>query len=295
MAMLKAENTPPKEQIHNRLQPPGDAPTKVQSIRTITFVREATVNSDHAPLRPGSGSLSAFAPLPFDARTPARPRTFGQHFSLDCNGYQIRLADHSDTFRTRISLLIEKLYAYRGLHATHADLPVRGGQTTLVACRDEDHVFGTVTLGLDSPDGLLADALYRPQIDQVRSAGGRVCEVTRLAVDPEFGSSLLMAQFFHLVFILARLVHGMTDLFAEVHPRHSSYYQRMLGYRVAGPERVCPRVGAPAVLLHIPLAEAERLIREGGSQRSLYRSFFSIDEQWRLFEQLRAPLSETLS
>lgn len=253
------------------------------------------MDPDHVPLQPGAGAAPGFTPLPFNARSTARPRTFDQHFSLDCNGYQIRLADQSAALRTHISLLIEKLYAYRGLHATHADLPARSGQTTLVACRGDDHVFGTVTLGLDSPDGLLADTLYRPQIDQVRRTGGRVCEVTRLAVDPEFGPSLLMAQFFHLVFILARLVHGMTDLFAEVHPRHSSYYQRMLGYRVAGPERVCPRVNAPAVLLHIPLAEAERLIREGGSPRSLYRNFFSIEQQWRLFEQLRTPVSKTVS
>ncbi|HNQ75588.1 MAG TPA: long-chain N-acyl amino acid synthase [Pseudothauera hydrothermalis] len=255
-----------------------------------TIAREAALNPDLAPFQPGPDTPSAFAPFALPAPTRLQ-HSVTQHFSLDCGSYQIRLADHSDTMRTRISLLIEKLYASRGLNATHADQPVHDGQTTLVACRGEDHVFGTVTLGLDSPEGLLADALYRPQIDAVRRAGGSVCEVTRLAVDPQFSSNVLMAQFFHLVFILARLGHGMTDLFAEVHPRHSSYYQRMLGYRVAGPQRICPRVGAPAVLLHIPLAEAERLIRAGGGQRSLYRSFFPIDEQWRLFERLRSPVT----
>ncbi len=294
--MLKGENSPPKEQIHNRLQPPPNPPGTVRSIPTITFAREAELKYEHAPLQPDAGSLSVFAPVPGAPRRTLPPSTFGQHFAIERNGYQILLADDSEGMRTRISLLIEKLYAYRGLHATHSGLPPHPRQTTLLACREAEHVFGTVTLGLDSADGLLADSLYREQIDAVRRNGGRVCEVTRLAVDPEFGSSRLMAELFHLVFILARLVHGMTDLFAEVHPRHSSYYQRMLGYRLAGPERTCPRVGAPAVLLHLPLHDAERLIRErGGEARTLYRQFFSSDDQWRLFEQLRAPLSRALS
>ncbi|THF61640.1 N-acyl amino acid synthase FeeM domain-containing protein [Pseudothauera rhizosphaerae] len=250
---------------------------------------------EHALLEPRARVLPAFASSPAHAQDDFQPSTFDQHFTIDCDGYQIRLADHSDTLRTRISLLIEKLYAWRGLQASHANVAPLPHQTTLVACRDDHHLFGTVTLGLDSCDGLMADGLYQDEIDEIRRSGGRVCEVTRLAIDPEFGSHRVMAQLFHLVFILARMVHGMTDLFAEVHPRHSDYYRRMLGYRLAGPEKVCPRVGAPAVLLHISLADVERHIRERGEGRTLYRHFFPLEEQWRLFDQLREPLSQAIS
>ncbi|THF63667.1 long-chain N-acyl amino acid synthase [Pseudothauera nasutitermitis] len=246
------------------------------------------MKSIHARNRYAPASLSTFSRPSHPPPSTSPPGAFGEYFAVDCADYQILLADHSELLRARVAQLIEKLYATRGLTASHADLPARNGQTTLAACRDgTDHVFGTVTLGLDSPDGLFADELYHEQIDDVRRTGGRVCEVTRLALDPEFGSSRVLAELFHLVFILARLVHGMTDLFAEVHPRHSSYYQRMLGYRVAGPERVCPRVGAPAVLLQISLREVEQRIRLRDEERSLYRQFFPLETQWRLFEQLR--------
>ncbi|PTD96751.1 long-chain N-acyl amino acid synthase [Pseudothauera lacus] len=219
----------------------------------------------------------------------APPSTAQGSFRLLGKDYSIRFADHCELLRTRTSELVERLYAHRGLYASHAHATAQTGQTTLAACDSGGEVFGTLTLGLDGATGLLAESLYGPQIDAVRRAGGRVCEVTRLAMDPARSSNEAIARLFHLTFILARLVHGMTDLFIEVHPRHSAFYRRMLGYREAGPECICPRVGAPAVLLHLPLHDAEQRIRARGSDRSLYRLFMSEDEQRALAERLLCP------
>jgi hypothetical protein len=87
----------------------------------------------------------------------------------------------------------------------------------------------------------------------------------------------------------------MTDLFIEVHPRHAGFYRRMLGYRVVGEERVCPRVGAPAVLMHMSQQEVDELIaqhagKETSSTRSLYRLFAPPAEMLALQRQLTAQL-----
>lgn len=208
------------------------------------------------------------------------------------DGYHVRFANGFEHLKKKMSLLVERMYTARGLHARHAASdPGRAGQTTLVACRG-DHLFGTLTVGVDSGEGLLADTLYRPQIDAARHEGARVCELTRLAMDPSLNSPQVMATVFHLAFMVARFVHDMTDLFVEVHPRHAGFYRRMFGHRVAGPERTCPRVGAPAVLMRLPLDHAEQqILRHGGTgrcaRRSLYPLFFSPAEQDALLQQLR--------
>lgn len=220
------------------------------------------------------------------------PGPGSSQFVITRSGYHVRIANNMECLRNKVSLLVERMYASRGLHtdrpASQLDRP---GQTTLVALSG-DHLFGTLTVGLDSPDGLLADTLYRPEIDLARRNGAKVCEVTRLAMDPNLSTPEVMATVFHLCFIIARQIHRMTDIFVEVHPRHSGFYRRMMGYRVVGPERICPRVGAPAVLMQLSLEHAEQEIRrlgggQGSDERSLYRLFFSQAEQNEVFRQLQ--------
>ena len=214
-------------------------------------------------------------------------------FSVTRDGYHVRLADHRmESLKTRIGTLVHRMYSARGLETHHPVMHAQHpGQTTLVACKG-DLLFGTATVGVDSGHGLLADTLYRPEIDQARRNGARVCEVTRLAMDPSHSSPEVLATVFHLAFIITRLVNDMTDMFLEVHPRHAGFYRRMMGCRIAGPERTCPRVGAPAVLMRLSLEHAEEQIqRLGGNQpspeRSLYRLFFSPNEQDQLLLKLR--------
>ncbi|MCK0510724.1 N-acyl amino acid synthase FeeM domain-containing protein [Aromatoleum buckelii] len=214
-------------------------------------------------------------------------------FAITRDGYHVRIIhDEMDEVHGKISKLIQRMYSWRGLATDQpAKLPKHAGQTTLAACKG-DLLFGTLTVGIDTPRGLLADTLYQGEIDEARSNGARVCEVTRLAMDPSHSSPEVLASVFHLAFMITRLVHRMTDLFVEVHPRHTAFYSRMMGYEVAGPERICPRVGAPAVLMRLSLEHAEREIRRiGGNEsardRSLYRLFFSPPEQDKMLRDLQ--------
>ncbi|PKO58627.1 MAG: long-chain N-acyl amino acid synthase [Betaproteobacteria bacterium HGW-Betaproteobacteria-19] len=214
----------------------------------------------------------------------------GRQFAMSRDGYHIRLANDFNPLQQQIAGLIERMYSTRGLMVYHPELAQTDRQTTIVACRG-DHLFATLTLGLDAASGLMADMLYSPEINAVRARGGRVCEVTRMAMDPEHNSPEVMADIFQLVYVLARRIYRMTDLFIEVHPRHAGFYRRMLGYRVVGDERVCPRVGAPAVLMHMSQHEADELIalhagKDSKSTRSLYRLFSSPAELLALQKKL---------
>ncbi len=203
--------------------------------------------------------------------------------------FKVRLATTEDR-RKSASLLIEKMYSWRGYDA---DALIRDpNKITLVAYQD-DIVAGTLTLGLDSPEGLVVDQLYKREADQLRAAGRKPCDITRLAVDQDIKSKSVLAALFHLSFIYGRNIHSATDFLIEVNPRHVLFYQRMLGFEPFGEERICPRVNAPAVLLRLDLTHAdEQIVRYGGigsnvpGVKSIYPYFFSRDDELGITQRL---------
>jgi hypothetical protein len=186
--------------------------------------------------------------------------------------------------RRQASMLIHRLYSWRG-YAWDAtgDLPHDPNHMTLQACGAQGP-FGTLSLRLDSDAGLLADELYGSEIDRYRRAGGRVCELVWFAVEQEYGSKEMLACLFQLIYVYSRRVHRMSDIFVEVNPRHVGFYEQRLDFTRVGDTKVCERVGAPAVLLHLDLGHVDEVLaldndRRGKDSRSLYRYFLSPAEQ----------------
>jgi hypothetical protein len=206
----------------------------------------------------------------------------GEEDQIRLQEFKVRLAT-SDDRRKSASLLIQKMYGWRGYDAdalTHDP-----NKITLVAYQ-QDKVVGTLTLGMDSPQGMVVDQLYKREADQLRAEGRKPCDITRLAVDQDIKSKSVLAALFHLSYIYGYNIHHSSDFLIEVNPRHVLFYKRMLGFEPFGGEKVCPRVNAPAVLLRLDLAYAnEQIIRYGGlgasiaGVKTIYPYFFSrVDE-----------------
>jgi hypothetical protein len=209
------------------------------------------------------------------------------------DSYGIRLTDTTDG-RNSASMLINRMYAWRGYASTHqiTDDPNR---ITLTAT-DKGTVVGTLTIGIDAPIGLMADQIFREELDEHRSRGARLCEVTKLAFDPSVRSKISLANLFHLAVIYARDIHGCTDAIIEVNPRHRRFYERMLGFQLQSELRVNPRVNAPAYLLHVSLQfVTEQIEKYGGTysaenevtERSFYPYFFSPREERGILHRLQ--------
>lgn len=195
---------------------------------------------------------------------------------------RIRLAD-SDGHRNAASYLVRKMYGWRGYET--APVSPSNASVTFVAS-DDTRTLATITVGFDSGDGVSAHQLYPEYVEHLRDKDARLCEFTRLAVDRNEHSKELLAMMFHVAYMYARRLHGCTDLLIEVNPRHATFYRRLLGFQQAGPERICERVQAPAILLWLPLEHTERQIaRYGGNKemanltRSLYPWCFSPAEE----------------
>jgi hypothetical protein len=203
--------------------------------------------------------------------------------------YSIRLAD-SPGRSNEVSALVKRMYSWRGYN-TEQTAVSPPNQTTLEAFSGEDLV-GTLSLRLDSEHGLLADELYEEKISTFRAKDRKVCELSKLAIDPQFSSKELLASLFNLAYICGRIIHRATDFFIEVNPRHTGYYKRMLGFHQIGEARNCQRVNAPAVLLHLELDYVDAQVSSlAGSheprERSLYPYFLPQHEEKKVAGRIK--------
>ena len=195
-------------------------------------------------------------------------------------GFKIRVARLGDRPR-EAGRYVERRYTGRGYTISKVqDLPL-----SFIAY-DEGQLVGTVSVRLDSEKGLSADELYRKEIDALRSAGARLCEFTRLAVDKTAASKPVLAGLFHTAYLYASVIRGYTHAVIEVNPRHVAFYGRALCFDPIGDERLNARVNAPAVLLCAPFATiAEGIAKFAGKPdapgagRSLFAyGFPPVDE-----------------
>ncbi len=268
----------------------------MKEIYSVKYKRLNSSNGRRLEISPGfrGGRLHSSRPSPPSQAesTVALNTHLNPNFAFVRNDYRVRLVEEASPLHTKVNNLITGMYGARGLITTTATSSQTIAPQRLTLAASSGHrVFGTLTLGMDTGQGLMADELYKSEVDELRSRGRRLCEVTRLAFEPELSCQEVMATIFNVAFVLARDVHARTDLIAEVHPRHAAFYRRTMGYQVVGPVRMCPRVSAPAVLLHLCLDFARNQIRklagsETPSERSLYRFFLPAAEQKALLSQL---------
>jgi len=205
--------------------------------------------------------------------------------------FKIRLAGPPEA-RREAGTLVRERYARRG-YLTSATLV--NSHVCTFSAYDDGRLAGTVSLRLDSDDGLAADVVYAAETGALRRAGHRICEFTRLAVETTHASQPVLAALFHTVFLFAQRLRGFDFAVIEVNPRHVAFYRRSLGFAVIGPRRHNARVDAPAVLMGVSFAEiATRLQRHGGRgirvapAHSLYEHGFSPAEEEGILGRLRS-------
>jgi len=242
--------------------------------------------------------------VPYEARLPLKTLRLDRGLANDVPGdlgdhggqrlFKIRAAD-SHGHRSSASILIKRMYATRGYLSTGLPAEARPDRITLTASEHRE-TLGTVTVAFDAKGGLAVDELFGEHVDTLRTRGRRVCEFTKLAVDPSVRSKRVLASLFHTAYIYAHRVHGYQDLLIEVNPRHVRFYERMLGFVAKSEPRMNPRVNAPAVMLVLDLSYAhEQIARFGGraelavDERSLYPYFFSVGEEAGIVGRLRRP------
>jgi hypothetical protein len=213
---------------------------------------------------------------------PAGPRRF-----------KIKAAD-SRSRRGLIQGLLRDRYGWRGYQSVALAAEQTIDRFTLAAI-DDGAPIGTITVALDVGRPLGADDAFADEMAALRQQGRRLCEFTKLAIDPTTATKRVLAALFHVAYIVAHRMRGYDTLIVEVNPRHVRYYERMLGCRVVGEERINRAVNAPAVLLSADFADIRAGIGEYGGQperagdvRTLYPFAFSLREEAGIIARMQA-------
>lgn len=214
-----------------------------------------------------------------------------QHISID--------APSSAASRHAANRLLRERYSWRGYDNVTLPHPQSISHFPLTATH-EGEVIGTLTVGVDGPSGLNCDRAFAAEVDTLRRSGAKLCEFTKLAIDPSLGGKHVLAALFHVAYLAADRLADVDTLLMEVNPRHVRYYSRMLGATIIGDERINSQVNAPAVLLSMAFADVRGKIDAiAGSpqtvgERTLYSLAFSRQEEDAIVSRLirRAPLGD---
>ncbi len=213
---------------------------------------------------------------------PAGPRRF-----------KVKTADSQER-RGRVNSLLRDRYGWRGYQQVSLPTDPHVNRFTLTAVED-DVVIGTITVSFDSAGGLGADEAFAPEMDKLRADRRRICEFTKLAIDPVVGTKRVLATLFHVAYIVAHRIRGFDMLIIEVNPRHVRYYERMLGCQILAGERMNKAVRAPAVLLGVEFDYIKTQIGDFGGQpetaareRSLYPFALSLREEAAVISRMQA-------
>jgi hypothetical protein len=164
-------------------------------------------------------------------------------------GYDIRPVQ-TPCQRSEVNMLLRRMYAWRGcVSESVRPIPYDANRLTLAAWGLDD-VVATLTLARDSPNGLWIDRRYAAELASLRRPGRVLCEVSGLAVDPDFSSPDLLTTLFASAQRYARNLFAASDAVIEVNSRHARYYQRRMGFRQIAKRRQGVNVNAPTILLH---------------------------------------------
>ncbi len=216
---------------------------------------------------------------------PAGPRRF-----------KVKTADSQER-RGLVNSLLKDRYGWRGYQQVSLPTDPNVNRFTLTAVED-DVVIGTITVSFDSPGSpgsLGADEAFAPEVGKLRNDGRRICEFTKLAIDPVVGTKRVLATLFHVAYIVAHRIRGFDMLLIEVNPRHVRYYERMLGCEILAGERINKSVNAPAVLLGVEFEYIKAQIGDFGGkpetaarERSLYPFALSLREEAAVISRMQA-------
>lgn len=188
--------------------------------------------------------------------------------------------------------LVESAYARLGYlnGFSHPEQRRQQEFATFHAMHD-GRTFGTLSVNFDGAEGLNAEVLYPEEVASYRSRG-RICEFTRLALDRAIAGREVLCSLFYMAYVYAHFVESVAHLFIEVNPRHEAFYGRMLGFRRLGGEKLCPRVNAPAVLMHLDFAHTKDQLQRareglGVAGTTLYQHALAASEERRLIINMK--------
>ena len=168
----------------------------------------------------------------------------------------IKFAETIDEFSQAFSLLhdiylqmkyLSKPKPHGMLFGIHALLP----ETVVFVAKSYQTVISTLTEIFDTEQfGLPMDIIYRDELDGLRAQGRKIVELSALVTPSKLRWRNLFMYLSQVMYQYS-IYRGIDDLCIAVNPKHVRFYKSIFLFEDLGPERLYPRVDAPAVALRI--------------------------------------------
>lgn len=175
------------------------------------------------------------------------------------------------------------------LFGIHALLP----QTVVFVAKSHLTVISTLTEILDTePFGLPMDELYRKELDELRSRGRKIVELSAL-VTPVERRWMNIFMYINKMMYQYSIKSGVNDLCIIVNPKHVRFYKHILLFEDFGPERYYPKVDAPGVALRVNMdciKEKLRSTYEGFDFESNLHDYIHGEADFRAPQKTSADL-----
>ena len=152
--------------------------------------------------------------------------------------------------------------------------------TTHVIAKSYQNVISNLTMMFDHKVfGLPMDELYKGELDDLRSNGRKIVELSALATPREHRWKNIFHYLVQVVYWYA-LYSDVDDICISINPRHVRYYMYLFPFEKFGSERYYPRVDAPAIGLRAKVQEIigrmRQICNELGFDTPLYDYFYQM-------------------
>jgi hypothetical protein len=162
-------------------------------------------------------------------------------FNSSPEGIEIRRATYLEDFLGAYSLVYRTFVREGYINERRVGLRLRifealPEMATFIATAD-GHLAAVMSVVADSPDlGLPSDHCFKPELDELRRQGRKVCEITNLAVDERYRNSTTFPELTRVVFAQA-LAEGCDDVFIAISPGHARFFEEVLQFDPCGDQR----------------------------------------------------------
>lgn len=130
--------------------------------------------------------------------------------------------------------------------------------TSVLLAQRSGEIVGTLSVIGDGELGLPIETMYALELAGLRRGGRRVAELSSLATRfATGGEGIAVLRTLLRTALQVAADQQLDELAICVHPRHSRFYEKRLGFEVIGATRSCSWVcGRPAVAMHLNVGRA---------------------------------------
>jgi len=167
----------------------------------------------------------------------------------------------NDSERLAARAIVKRAYeAQRYSAGSRIAQYLQGSHAVTFGLIRDEILYGTISVVVDSEQGLPMDTIYADELSPWRSLGEKLAEVVQFAVDHDvyaaaFGTKPTL--FGAVPLFAAALSHALAKnidyLCISINPKHDHFYN-MLGFKQIGARKQYESVGAPAIAyaLYVP-------------------------------------------